>query len=125
MKLLAIYDTWHKPIKRVDFGIEYAYLARANHAYTASDETEIPSLDGADCVARITDRLEAAGFRDIWELIEVNAKLLEACKAAVGLLASLWMYNDVGEILTQEQREAYKQVKEMLIEAGRKAEPAP
>jgi hypothetical protein len=80
MKLLAIYDTWNKPIKSVDFGIEYAYLVRANHAYTASDETEIPSMDGADCVARITDRLEAAGFRDVWEIIEVNAKLLDVLK---------------------------------------------
>jgi hypothetical protein len=53
---------------------------------------------------------------------EINAVLLEACKAAKQLLDALRMDNNVGEILTDQERELYRAIDERITATIAKAE---
>jgi hypothetical protein len=88
MKILIIRDPYHQPIATASYGLGRAYLQGTNNAYVANDETETPSMEGADCVARMLERLEAAGFQNVEKLVENNHDLLKALEAGEKLTSA-------------------------------------
>jgi hypothetical protein len=117
MKILAIYTTWDSPIKKVPYGIEVAYLVKANYAYLSKDDADVPSMHGATCVANMEDRLLAAGYVNAKDALEVNAKLLAALKDVRIAYDAASCASEVGESIHD--------LMDQIVAAIAKAEPAP